>query len=163
MGRDWAAPLKLVLDNGFQLPAQADDELYQQVKSHSPEIAKIDQQLKLADAAIKLSRDAKKDGLDLLMYLGNQTYGGDTASGSQTESEMFGGLSIEYNRGLDKSGYDAEIYQAQLDRGIALQNKKQLMEDLYYDLFSLLAEIRASNTAVNAYKASVHNERKKLK
>ena len=163
MGRDWAAPLVLILDDKIQLPAQPDDELYQQVKKHSPEMAKINQQLKLADAAIKLGRDAKKDGLDLLMYLGNQTYGGDTATGSQTESEVFGGLSIEYNRGLDKSGYDAEIYQAQLDRGIALQNKKQIMEDLYYDLSSLLAEIKASNMAVNAYKISVNNEHKKLK
>ena len=163
MGRDWAAPLELVLDDKIQLPAQPDDELYQQVKKHSPEMAKIDQQLKLSDAAIKLSRDAKKDGLDLLMYLGNQTYGGDTATGSQTESEVFGGLSIEYNRGLDKSGYDAEIYQAQLDRGIALQNKKQIMEDLYYDLSSLLAEIKASNMAVKAYQSSVNNENKKLK
>jgi len=163
MGRDWAAPLELVLEKGLQLPAQPGDELYQQVKTHSPELAKIDQQLKLADAAIKLSRDAKKDALDVLMYLGNQTYGGDTATGSQTESEVFGGLSLEYNRGLDKSGYDAEIYQAQLDRGIALQNKKQIMEDLYYELSSWLAEIKANHMAVKAYKDSVNSERKKLK
>ncbi|MCW8853357.1 MAG: TolC family protein [Gammaproteobacteria bacterium] len=162
MGRDWAAPLELALDDNLQIPEQLHDELYQQVKARSPELVKVDQQLKLADAAIKLSRDAKKDGMDLLMYLGNQTYSGDTAAGSQSESEVFAGVSVEYNRGLDKSGYDAEIYQAQLDRGIALQNKKQIMEDLYYELSSLLAEIKANNMAVKAYKVSVNSEHKKL-
>lgn len=163
MGRDWSAPLALVSDKQNTLTNSSHEKLYQQAAVYNPSIQKVNAQLNLADSAIKLSRDARQDNLDLLMFLGNQTYSGDTVSGSQTESEVFGGVSLEFNRGLDKSAYDAEIYQAQLDRDAALENKKQIMEDLHYDLAGLLAEIRAGNTAVKAYKASVGHERKKLK
>ncbi|MDH5471560.1 MAG: TolC family protein [Gammaproteobacteria bacterium] len=163
MGRDWSDTLELVIDNSDSLPDQSHDDLFQQASLRSPAILKVNEQLKLVDTAIKLSRDAKKDNLDLLMVLGNQTYGGDTVTGSQSESEIFGGVSLEFKRGLDKSGYDAEIYQAQLDRSVALQNKKQIMEDLYYDLSSLLMEIKVSQQTVQAYQLSVTSEQKKLK
>ena len=95
-------------------------------------------------------------------FVGNQTNEGDTVSGSLSESEVVGGIRLEFNRGMDKSGFDAELYQSQIDRGIALQNQKQVLEDLQYELSSLLSEIKVGQNALNAYKQSASSENKKL-
>ncbi|MDH5765464.1 MAG: TolC family protein [Gammaproteobacteria bacterium] len=163
MGRDWSAELNLVAEITPAQSSVSHTELFTQLSAYSPPLAKVNAQIKLADTAIELARDAKKDNLDLLMFVGNQNYSGDTLAGTQSESEVFGGVSLEYQRGLNKSAYDAAIYQAQLDRDVALENKKQLLEDLNYDLASLLAEIKMADAAVQAYQISVKNERLKLK
>ena len=96
------------------------------------------------------------------MFVGNKTNQGDTLSGSASESELVGGVRVEFNRGMDKSGFDAELYQSQIDRGIVLQNQLQVMEDLQYELASLRAEINAGQRALNAYRKSASSENKKL-
>ncbi|RDH84461.1 MAG: hypothetical protein DIZ80_02995 [endosymbiont of Galathealinum brachiosum] len=138
-------------------------DLYKQSQAHSPALKQIDARLQLANSAIRSSRDKRKDDLDLVLYVGNEFNQGETSSGDLDESELIGGISLEFNRGLDKSGFDAELRQAHYDRGIALEDKKQILEDLQYDLSSLLAEIKSSEIALIAFKKSVQAEDKKLK
>lgn len=163
MGKQWDTDLKLSFIRSVSLPKTSEDELLKQIKSHSPSLLKIEGRIKLAETAIESSRDAKKDNLDLVLFAGNRTSSGDTTTGSVSESEMVGGVRLEFNRGLDKSGYDAELYQAQLDRGMAIEDKRQIIEDLQYDLSSLMAEIKVGKDALEAYRKSVNNENKKLK
>ena len=161
MGRQWSDTL--VPDRGLILTANLDfKKIYIQTQDHSPALKTIEARLELADSAIRSSRDFKKDELDLVLFLGNEFNQGDRLVDDLDESTLVGGVSLEYNRGLDKSGLDAALRQAHYDRGIALQDKKQLLEDLQYDIASLLAEIENSEQALAAFDTSVKAEKKKL-
>lgn len=161
MGRKWSDTL--VPDTGAKVVANLEfKKIYTQTQSHSPALKTIEARLELADSAIRSSRDLKKDELDLVLFLGNEFNQGDTLVDDLDESTLVGGISLEYNRGLDKSGLNAALRQAHYDRGIALQDKKQLLEDLQYDIASLLAEIENSEQALVAFSTSVKAEKKKL-
>ncbi len=138
------------------------DKVYQQSQTHSPGLKRIAARIQLADSTIRSSRDKRKDELDLVFYIGNEVNQGDTSTETVNESEIVGGISLEFNRGLDKSGFDAELRQAHYDRGLALQDKKQILEDLQYDISSLLIEIDSSEEALVAFQTSVKAEQKKL-
>jgi len=137
-------------------------DAYAQSLLHSPELKRIEARIQLAESDIRTSRDQRKDNLDLVMFLGNELNQGDFPNDKLDVSEVVGGISIEFNRGLDKSGFDAQIRQAYFDKGLALQDKKQVLEDLQYNIASLLAEIDSSELALMAFKKSVNAEQKKL-
>jgi outer membrane protein TolC len=162
MGKKWHQEFYPAIQSVVGFPDKSESFLYAQVKQNSSSLWAIKGQLQQAESAIKIQRDAKKDSLDLLLSIGNKTSAGDTIANDISESELVGGVVLEFNRGIDKRAYDAELYQAQIDRGIALQNKQRVLEDLQYNLFSLLAEIKAGNAALNAYKLSASSEKKKL-
>ena len=160
MGREAQASLQL------QQPQAVfehnDMQLLPRVQQHSPALKSVDGRLQLAENSIRASRDARKDQLDMVVYLGNKTNAGDTAGGSLKDTEVVGGLRLEYNRGLDRRGYDAQLYQAQLDRYAAISDKRQVMEDLKYNLASLLADRDSVKQTIQAYALSVTSEQKKL-
>lgn len=162
MGKKWDSELEPYIQDVFETPKESESILLDQVKLHSPSMLSVKAQLQLAESEIESRRDSKKDKLDLVMFVGNASSEGNTISGEVSESEIVGGIKLEFNRGMDKSGLDAELYQAQLDRGIALQNQKQIIEDLQYSLSSLLAEVKAGKSALGAYQQSFLSEKKKL-
>jgi len=160
MGREAQASLQLQQP---QAVFEHDDmQLLPRVQQHSPALKSVDGRLQLAENSIRASRDARKDQLDMVVYLGNKTNAGDTAGGSLKDTEVVGGLRLEYNRGLDRRGYDAQLYQAQLDRYAAISDKRQVMEDLKYNLASLLADRDSVKQTIQAYALSVTSEQKKL-
>lgn len=162
MGRNWEDEFVPAINQKNTLPSSPMDELLQQSQMHSPTLARAKGRMQLADSTIKSRRDARKDQLDLVMFIGNRTNDGDTAGGSVSESDLVGGVSLEFGRGLDNSGRDAELYQAQLERGIAIQDQRQIIEDLQYDLATLLAEINTGQQALSAYRQSLKSEQAKL-
>lgn len=139
------------------------DELYARAMQQDAALKQIEARLLLADSTIRLSRDKRQDKLDLVMYLGNETNQGDVAVGDFDESQMVGGVSLEFRGGLDKSGLDAELRQAHLERELVLQDKKLLLQNLQYRLASLQAEIQSSQAAVQAFASSVRAESAKLR
>ncbi len=161
MGMDWQTPVKASIDSG-QYKKTGFEQAYEKALLHNPQMKSIEARIRLADSAIRSSRDLRKDELDLVLFLGNEMNQGDIAVGEVDESEIIGGVSLQFKRGLDKSGLDAGLRQAHYDRGIALQDKKQLMQDLQYNVSSLLAEIEASEQALLAFRESVAAEHKKL-
>lgn len=161
MGRPWAAEL----DTSVSSPkvSVADFSLlFDKIQQQSPALEAIDARIKLADTVIESSKDARKDKLDLVLFAGGRNNQGDTASASIDNSEIVGGARIEYNQAADKRGFDAEYYQAKIDRQIAIQDRLQTKEDLQYELASLLAEYKAGDKALSAYKTSVKSEKNKL-
>lgn len=162
MGRDWSADIKTTIPDNNNLIDKAFDVLFDLTQKHDPGLLVIDGRIQLADSAIRTRRDARQDNLDLVMFVGNRTRDGDTASGDADQSELVGGIRLEFSQDVDKAGIDAELYQAQLDRSAALQDKRQAVEDLQYELSSLLAEIKANTKAINAYRESLNSETKKL-
>ncbi len=139
------------------------DELYALAMQQDATLKQIEARLLLADSTIRLSRDKRQDKLDLVMYLGNETNQGDVAVGDFDESQMVGGVSLEFRGGLDKSGLDAELRQAHLERELVLQDKKLLLQNLQYRLASLQAEIQSAQAAVKAFASSVRAESAKLR
>ena len=138
------------------------NQVYQQVVNVNADIKQLNKKIKLAESNIKVQRDKKKDKLDLVLFIGDKNLSGDVQAGSLNENEIVGGARLEFSRGLDASGDEAQLYQALLQRDVALQSKKQLMQDLQYRLASLLSQINTGRAALNAYQASVEAQRKKL-
>jgi outer membrane protein TolC len=162
MGRPWSADLVIPQTPGLATAALDFELLFEAIKKHNPEIRSVDARIELADSAIRTRRDEREDNIDLVMFVGNRTQDGDTTFGDIDESEVVGGVRLEFKQSVDKQGVDAELYQAQLDRSAALQDKRQLIEDLQYELSSFLAEIEANRDAIKAYQLSVSSEKKKL-
>ncbi|HEC13043.1 MAG TPA: TolC family protein [Acidiferrobacteraceae bacterium] len=162
MGRPWNSRFepKTVADTPF--PGKGFDGLFKEVAQHSPSLTSAQARLTLADSTIKTQRDSRKDKLDLVMTLGKRSRVGITAGGSSYESDDVGSINIEFTRSLDKRGLNAQLYQARLDRSIAIQDKQQTLNDLRYELASLLAEFRIGQTALEAYYISLKSEHAKL-
>lgn len=156
MARPWESDITTmhktqVLTDGF-------DNLYLKAQKYNPKIKLMDSRLVLADSAIRTRRDERESAIDLVWFAGGQNYAGDTVTGNTSESELTGGLRLEYKSTIDKSGVDAKMYQAQLERSAILQDRKLLLENLQYDLFSLMAEIKANDSALSAYEKSLRSE-----
>jgi len=171
MGKDSELEIKPVPIKKVNLPEANFKTLFQQVLDNNPQVQLINGRIKQADSAIRVRRDARDDSVDLVFSIGNRTLSGDVILGGNlggalggniSESEVTGGVRLEYQHGFDSRGEDAELYQAQLDRSAALLDKRQITEDLHYDLSSLLAEIKVGNDALKAYQKSVVSERDKL-
>lgn len=162
MGRPWTAEIETEYTKDVTIDQRDFDLLFEQAKLHDAELSAIDGRLQLADSAIRSRRDARENNLDLVLFVGSRTQQGDTAGGEFSESDIVGGVRLEFSQDLDKSGVDAELYQAQLERSAAIQDKRQLLEDLQYELASLLAEIEANALAIDAYQASVVSEKSKM-
>ncbi len=156
-GNTFSPQLKLV-----NFKSREFDFVYAQAEKQNAVLKQIDARLLLADSAIRLSRDKQQDELDLVMFIGNENNQGDTTSGDYDESQVVGGVSLEFRRGLDKSGLNAELRQAHYDRELALQDKKLIQQNLHYDVASLLVEIESAELAVKAFKKSVFAEQQKL-
>lgn len=129
------------------------------VQQHSPALLQINSLISIADNNITAQRQNQDDKIDLKLYIGNKTTSGDAID----NSDVVAGVQLEFAQSTDKSAGNAALYQAQLERGLQLQNKKQLLENLHYDLASLLAESAAINQTINAYQKSKRAELKKLK
>lgn len=162
MGRTWDKPFEPVISTQAEDIEVKNEQMLEQVKQHSPALKNSLGRLKLADSAIASSRDAREDQMDLVMFIGQKSLTGDVVAGDYDESETVGGVRFEFGHGMDKSGFDAALYQAQLDRNTALQEQKQALEDLQYDLSSLLAEIRTGKIALEAFRKSVSSEEAKM-
>ena len=162
MGLPWDTSFEPDYRLVSQAATEAFESIFARAQQHNPDLKRINARIDLADSAIRSRRDAREDNLDLVMFVGNRTLQGDTALGDSDESVVVGGVRLEYAHGFDKSAPDSELYQAQLDRSAALQDKRQVLEDLQYDISSLLAQISAGEAALSAYENSVKSERAKL-
>jgi len=162
-GKSWDHQLKL------STPVKKYDALTQlnqqieQVKKHSPALVQVNSLIAISENKISLQRQNQKDNLDLKLFVGNKTSSGDSTAGDVSNSDVVAGIQLSFSQNMDKSAENAALYQAQLERGLQLQNKKQLLEDLHYDLASLLAEASAVSASISAYKRSKAAEQKKLK
>ncbi|NOZ09606.1 MAG: TolC family protein [Gammaproteobacteria bacterium] len=162
MGRPWNSTFTPMLATNTSLPDRDIDDLFKEVAQHSPSLVSAQARITLADSTIKTQRDSRKDKLDLVMTLGKRTRVGDTIDGGSYESDNVGSINIEFTRSLDKQGLNAELYQARLDRSIAIQDRQQALNDLRYELASLLAEFKIGQTALGAYRISLKSEHAKL-
>ncbi len=165
MGRAWDAELipDLQAENHENVNEMRLAELIVEAEKNSPDLLRNQARIKLSEAEIIRRRDTRKDKVDVVFSLGAQTISGDTAYGNIDDKEMVGGVRLEYQQSLDKSGLDAGIYQAQLDKKIAEENILKIKDDLRYSLASLVAEIEVSQNALKRYTLRLRSEDRKFK
>ena len=160
MERPWDAAIATSYKTTFTVDDY--ENLLLQANGHSPKISLLESKLMLADSAIRTRRDERESKVDLIWFAGAQDYRGDSSLGSTSESELTGGVRLEYKDTLDRSGVDGELYQAQLNRSSILQERKLQLENIRYDLASLLGEIKANKSALSAYGKSLLSESVKV-
>jgi len=162
MGRPWSEPFRPQAPETVPA-ADADPAAWQgEAERHSPAIQRNRARLDLAEAAIARARDARKDKLDVVYSLGSRARRGDAAVGSVSDSELVGGVRLEYGRALDRRGVDAGLVQAQIDRDIALENIRLVQDDLHYAVYGLARQIEANRNAVESARRSLDVEQRKL-
>jgi outer membrane protein TolC len=102
MGRPWSEPFRPQAPAAAPA-ADADATAWQgEAERHSPAIHRNRARLDLAEAAIARARDARKDKVDVVYSLGSRARRGDAAAGSVSDSELVGGVRLEYARALDR-------------------------------------------------------------
>jgi len=161
LGRSWSAPLTLSAVANEDVPTGF-EELIREAGRHSPALQINDAELKLADTQIERQQDSNRDKLDLVFSVGQRGLSGDSATGSLNNNELVGGVQVEFGRAVDKSSNDTALYQARLQRDIVLQDRKQILEDLRYNVATLVAELSGIHKTIDAYRRNVNDEHAKL-
>lgn len=162
MGRPSEASLNLVAANANTDETLLINDVRNNAIAHNTELKTLHARIERADSLIRLRNDDDEDVLDLVMFVGSRSLNGDTAASSVNESELIGGVSLEFQQNYDKRGSRAEIEQAMLDRDSAFVERHQLLQDIDYDSARLLADIRNGRQALQAYQMSIRSEQAKL-
>ena len=158
MGRPWNEEVELTSINSEGAVADTPDKYIAEAETVSPDINALSEQLKIADAQLKVSKDKYKSKLDLILSAGARN---GTGPGFD-QSDYAATAKIEYQRPLSRQGLEAEVYQAQIGQDIARRQIKQAQDDLRYQLEGLVSELGTGLTALNTSKARVEVEKEKL-
>ena len=137
-------------------------KILETVYRRNPELNLQRSQLELAAAEIALAKDEKRDQLDLILSVGNRNVSGDVLAGSVDDNEVVGAAQLEYRYSFDKQGFDANLYQAMLQKEKAEKEIKRIEDDLRYQVDSLLAQVSANKRAVKSNLAHYKVEQQKI-
>jgi outer membrane protein TolC len=140
------------------------EDVLADITARDPYVARARAQVEQNSARINDRRDNKRDTLDVIFSVGYRGLSGEDSNGVDVnETDKAGSLSIEYQRGLDKRGVDAELMQAQLDYDVALQQLAALEADMEYNVSSLHVETLRNQESVAAQRARLKAETAKYK
>jgi outer membrane protein TolC len=127
-------------------------------------VVKISQaQLQVAESQIDTARDSQQDNLDLVLSVGTRTSDGDSTTGTVSEKDWAGSVSIEYKHLFDEKGVSSKYKQALLQKNIALENIVKANDDIRYTVSGLVSEIMAAQVAVDSARQKLNSESLKLK
>ncbi|MDH5185005.1 MAG: TolC family protein, partial [Gammaproteobacteria bacterium] len=115
------------------------------IEQYSPTLKQNYAQKMMAEAAIEKAKSDRKSKFDIITSVGSRTR--NTSAGSNESGTSYG-LMFEYQLPMDKSGFDARLYQARIDHDIAEDTIRQLKDDIRYNLSALLAELASSEKAL---------------
>jgi len=163
MSRPWNEEIELTsVHNEGSLSAGA-DKYIDEAEKISPEIISLGEQLKIADAQLKVMKDKYKSKIDLTLSAGLR-HGAGPVSGSSyfDRSDYAASAKLEYQRPLSRQGLEADVYDAQISQDIARKQIKQAKDDLKYQVEGMVAEMGTSQTALATSKARLDVEKEKL-
>lgn len=137
--------------------------LLEEAMAYSPTLKQQQAQVEIAESQIATSKDAGRSKVDLVFGVG---YGNKQGSADPNpyvnESDYAASVRLEFTRSMDRSGLDAAITQAQIDRSIALREIQRIKDDLEYNVNGLAAEINNSEAALASHRRHVSVEQAKL-
>ncbi len=162
IGASWDNEIRLLpLLEEFPVSTTDIESFLAEADAHSPALNREQGRLEIARAVIERRRNARKDTLDLVVSAGMRNLAGDTGRNSMNKTDLAGGVNIEYQRALDRRGFDAALYQAQLERYRVLQEIKNIRYQLRYRISSLVAEIVENQKTVDGYQQRLASEKAK--
>lgn len=165
MGQPWEKEFIPELDERVMKKEYTKDELpdfIMQSEGNSPDMLRNNARLMESEAELIRRRDSRKDKLDLVLSVGTRTSSGNNATGFVDEKDVAGGLRLEYQNALDKRGFDADIYQAQLEKKIAEEDTRKVKDDLKYEVSGLVAEINSTRASVKSHRLRLKSEEAKF-
>lgn len=146
MGRPWDAEFVPVIAS-LKVPGQNEQtRLLKEIESYDPRIRISQAELTLAESKIRTQTDAQKNRLDIVMGSGLRN----RSSGGSTSNDVTYNLGFEYQRSMNRDGFDAQMYQAQLDRDIAKDKLRASRTQIQYDIASLIQRIYRIQEMVRA-------------
>ncbi len=164
MGRPWDAEFRPVYAFSSSLKSENEprDILIKEAEGNSPDLKVNEARMKQSEAELAIRRDDRRDKVDLVLSVGGRSTTGDNSVGNIDEQDLAGGLRLEYQRALDKRGFDANIYQAQLNLSIAREDARKVRDDLSYSVTGLLSELDANRISLSAHERRLVSEKKKV-
>ncbi len=163
MGRPWNAEFVPQVRPDVEPPSeQALPGLQAEAEAASPELLRNRARIRLGEAELERRRNARQDQLDVVLSVGTRTFMGPSAYGDVDVRDVAGGVRLEYQNALDKRGFDAAIYQAQLEIRAAEEESRRVRDDLRYRLAGLVGELAAAREALAAYEARLRSEQRKF-
>ncbi len=127
------------------------DDISANVKKYNPELKILNLNLKLIDSIITLNMDNTRPKLDLVFTLGSLNTQGPSGIGTINDTDVIGGIKLEYNQALDKRGINNKLYQSQLDKMNIETTISKLKIDLNYDSYSLVSNIKRASKINDNY------------
>lgn len=125
------------------------DEIHSNIKHYNPELKTLNLNLRLADSVINFNKDNTRSKLDLVFSIGTINNQGPTSVGSLNDTDVIGGVKLEYQKSLDSRGLNGKLYQAQLNKDSIKVQISKLETDLEYDSYALISNIKRI-TEINA-------------
>ena len=163
MGRPWNAEFIPQVRSGSEPPSEgALPALQAEAEAVSPELLRNRARIRLGEAELERRRNARRDQLDVVLSMGTRTFMGPSAYGDVDVRDVAGSLRLEYQNALDKRGFDAAIYQAQLEIRTAEEESRRVRDDLRYRIAGLVGELAAAREALRAYEARLRSEQRKF-
>ncbi|MCW8899661.1 MAG: TolC family protein [Gammaproteobacteria bacterium] len=138
-------------------------DLIKTTEAYHPAVKISQAQLDMAESSINSALDSKKDNVDLVVSVGTRTSDGKSTTGTVSEKDWAGTVSIQYKHLFDDKGVSSKYKQAMLEKNIALENTIKTNDDIRYTVSGLVAEIEAARLAVNTAQQKLHSETLKLK
>jgi outer membrane protein TolC len=138
--------------------------ILEEAKSYSPDLKRQQAQIEISEAVIEASKDESKSQMDLVLGVGYGNRQGPNVSPDPyiNQSDYAASVRLEYSRPLDKTGVEAAVTQAMLDRSIALRETQRIKDDLEYNVKGLVAEINTSHAAIESHRKRVATEQSKF-
>ncbi len=165
MGRPWKQAFLPRVKPVWQTALPGEETLpalQQEAEANSPDLLRNRARVRLNTAELERRRDARRDQLDVVASIGTRTLNGASGIGDVGEVDVAGGIRLEYQNALDKRGFDAAIYQAQLDLRMAEEDSRKVRDDLRYRLAGLVGELSAARKALDAYETRLRSEQRKF-
>ncbi len=158
----WDAEFNPSLSAGSVRELPSAESLYAENEQHNPQRRRLEARARQAEAVIERSRDGARNQFDAVLSLGSRQLSGNVGAGTVSNSETVGSLRFEYRGVLGRSGADAELNQAVLDRSIAQRQLESVRTDLRYTVFGLMAEVATARIAHTQAHQRLESERAKV-
>ncbi len=139
------------------------DSISRNVRQYNPELKILNLNLKLIDSIIALNTDNTRSKLDLVFTIGSLKTQGPSGIGTINDTDVIGGVKLEYNQALDERGVNNKLYQSQLDKLNIETGISKLETDLNYDSYSLVSNIKRASKINNNYQKRHKQEIEKYK
>lgn len=163
MLEEWGKDIQPILIADINIKYSELNELMKLTETYHPAIKISQAKLDIAESQINSARDGKKDSVDLVMSVGSRTSNGNSTTGTVSEQDWAGEVSIQYKHLFNDDGVSSKYKQALLEKNIALQNIFKTKDDIRYNVSGLVAELESAKSAVKTAYQRLKSESLKLK